>query len=146
MRSKPRGKNRMVGEYVIEDRGFATPCWVWQRFKNHGGYGMKHVGGRAGRAMLAHRWFFEAKCGPIPPEMVIDHLCRVRACVNPDHLEVVTRKENILRGEGRGAKAARRGSCLRGHPLEGENVYIHPNGSRRCRACRRAWDEARRAA
>jgi hypothetical protein len=78
-------------EYVAQDRGFATPCWIWQRRVNEKGYGHGNNG-------LAHRAYYEALHGKLPVGLVLDHLCRVRACVNPDHLEPVTNAENIQRG------------------------------------------------
>lgn len=82
-------------EYVEEDRGFETPCWIWQRATQSNGYGVVAVDGRTRRA---HRHYYEQANGPIPAGLDIDHLCRQRACVNPDHLEPVTRSENLRRG------------------------------------------------
>lgn len=80
--------------------------------------------------------------GPIPEGLVIDHLCRNRGCVNPDHLEAVTQRENILRGEGLAAANARKTHCPKGHPYSGENLYVVPSsGRRQCRICA----DARRA-
>jgi len=82
-------------EYTEEDRGYATSCWVWQHGKTPEGYGRKHTGGRT---VYAHRYYYERVNGPIPDGLEIDHLCRVRECVNPGHLEAVTTTENIRRG------------------------------------------------
>lgn len=67
----------------------------------------------------------------------LDHLCRVRACVNPDHLEVVTHRENIKRGTGPFAEKANATHCIHGHPLSGDNLYVRPQGQRKCRTCAR---------
>lgn len=89
--------------YKIEDRGFKTPCWIWQRFIQKG-YGRMYrpERKRAGLTptVLAHKWIWEDRNGPVPDGMDLDHLCRNRSCVNPDHLEPVSRAENILRGVG----------------------------------------------
>lgn len=82
--------------YRVEDRGHDTPCWIWQRGLDKGGYGVIYVDGKHDRA---HRYFYEQKHGPIPPGLDGDHLCRIRACCNPDHIEPVTRSVNVLRGE-----------------------------------------------
>jgi hypothetical protein len=79
--------------WTEEDRGYATPCWVWQRAKV-GPYGVVKV---ARQQVYAHRHAYEASRGAIPKGLTIDHLCRVQACVNPDHLEVVTYAENTRR-------------------------------------------------
>jgi len=83
--------------YVIEDRGHATPCWVWQWGKTSKGYGAARH--RSRRQQSAHRWMYERYKGPIPQGLDLDHLCRVKACVNPDHLEPVLNAENVRRGQ-----------------------------------------------
>jgi hypothetical protein len=85
--------------------------------------------------------------GDLPDELTIDHLCRVRACCNPDHLEPVSVAVNILRGEGPAALNARKTHCQHGHPLNASNVRVETGGLRRCRACQfayqRSWWAAR---
>lgn len=73
--------------------------------------------------------------GPIPEGMDLDHTCRNRGCVNPEHLEPVTTQVNTLRGIGPTAENARKTHCKHGHPLEGDNLYVDPEGKRKCRAC-----------
>lgn len=87
--------------YVAEDHGYETPCWIWQLKKTHptarssGGYGTLRA---KGKEYLAHRYYYEQHRGPIPEGLTLDHLCRVRHCVNPEHLEPVTHLENVRRG------------------------------------------------
>lgn len=83
--------------FVVEDRGYSTPCHVWTRALNSAGYGVRRV---AGRMFLAHRYAYEQEIGPIPAGLVLDHLCCVPSCVNSAHLEAVTQAENCRRGEG----------------------------------------------
>lgn len=98
------------------------------------------------RSHSVHRTSYEVFRGPIPVGLVIDHLCRNRLCCNPDHLEAVTFRENIRRGESVMAQKARATHCLKGHPLSGDNVYILPkNNTRRCRKCNREFNRKRRA-
>jgi hypothetical protein len=81
--------------YVISPRGYKTDCWTWIRSKDSHGYGAIR---RDGKAYRAHRYFYEMHRGAIPEGMQLDHLCRNPDCVNPDHLEPVTNRENVLRG------------------------------------------------
>lgn len=92
-------------QYIVEDRGYDTPCWIWQWGKNSHGYGRMWVGSEQ-RLCLSHRVYYERYKGPIPDGLDLDHRCRVRACVNPDHMEPTTRAENIRRGAGTKLSAA----------------------------------------
>lgn len=93
-------------EYVVEDRGYPDgPCWIWQRAISGTGYGNAWVGGRVVRA---HIVVYQRHKGSIPPGLELDHLCRVRSCVNPDHLEPVTHIVNVLRGAGVGKRGPRK--------------------------------------
>jgi len=82
--------------YTAEDCGYASACWIWQGTLNADGYGEFSV---SSKRKLAHRVIYERHRGAIPEGLDIDHLCKVHSCVNPDHLEAVTNKENIRRGE-----------------------------------------------
>ncbi len=88
------GKRKPI-EHVVEDRGFTTPCWIWQRHISDYGYGITK---RDGKTMPAHKAYYEAKHGPVPEGLQLDHLCRVRECCNPDHVEPVSSLENSHRG------------------------------------------------
>jgi hypothetical protein len=114
-------------------------CWLWTGPALPTGYGRTGV---TGRGKYAHRVVYEAVKGRIPDGLTVDHLCGRPACVNPDHLEAVTLRENILRGTGPAARNARKTHCRNGHPLTGDNVkvYTKPNHSqpgRYCRMCQR---------
>ena len=121
--------------------GKADECWIWEGPKDRGGYG-KHSEQHA--IIYAHRWSYEHFKGPIPAGFQIDHLCRNRACVNPDHLEAVTKKVNTLRSLAPTAMNARKTHCIHGHPFDSNNTYITSKGERVCRACRRIWDRQRK--
>jgi hypothetical protein len=113
-------------------------CWQFTGATAGKGYGVVVTGSRADgtrRMDYAHRVVYAALVGPIPAGLHIDHLCRVPRCVNPDHLEAVTPRENVMRGEHPAVVASRANVCLRGlHPLE--DAYIKSDGRRECRACR----------
>jgi hypothetical protein len=82
---------------IPKDHGYETPCWIWQQSRNAVGYGIKSSNGRL---MGAHRWMWERHHGPIPPELQIDHLCKVTSCVNPEHLRLVSHATNTRHRSG----------------------------------------------
>lgn len=126
---------RLLSNITVDDNG----CWVWQRHTNYRGYGETHVfRDNKKRHISAHRLAYETFIGPIPDGLQLDHLCRVRACCNPEHLEAVTCRENLLRGETHASANANRTACPKGHPYDDENTQTRRVG-RRCRACHKAY-------
>lgn len=113
--------------------------WTWTAPLNHAGYGTIGIGSKPNRVpRLAHRVAYEALIGPIPHGLQIDHLCRVRCCVNPAHLEPVTPQENTRRGDAgiaRGEQIKARSHCPNGHAYQGDNLIIDRRGYRACRIC-----------
>lgn len=109
-------------------------CWLWTGKLDRVGYGDRTIGPGHDNAHrdFPHRIAYRLFVGPIPDGHEIDHLCRVRHCLRPDHLEVVTHAENMARGTWATAK-----TCRAGHPFSEENVYLDPKGRRICRACNR---------
>jgi hypothetical protein len=128
--------------YDVEDRGYGTPCWIYRKKPTERGYCQMRM--PDGSQPTAHRAFYMELVGPIPDGLTIDHLCKVRNCVNPDHLEPVSRGENTLRGNSPHAQNARKTHCLNGHLYDEQNTYITPRGERACRACHRMWKALRR--
>jgi hypothetical protein len=100
---------------------------------------------RGGRQRGAHVWAYVDRYGEPPPGTEVDHLCRNRHCVNPEHLEAVPHRTNVLRGAAPTARNATKTHCPQGHPLEGENLYRYRDGRRQCRTCRTAHNRARKA-
>lgn len=126
-----RGVKRDFWTYV--EKG--PDCWMWTGT----------VTGRYGQVMYrakkwsAHRLAYTLTIGPIPPGMTLDHLCKVKTCVNPAHLEVVTRGENTLRGPGPSHDNALKTACKNGHPFNETNTYVNPRGARSCRICHASY-------
>jgi hypothetical protein len=117
-------------------------CWLWPGPLNAYGYGVWK------RGTLAHRMVYELLAGPIASELTLDHLCRVRRCVNPAHLEQVPIAVNILRGTCNAAQNARKTHCDHGHPFDLLNTLVRRDGKRECRACaaRRCREKRQRRA
>ena len=117
-------------------------CWEWLAGKgNKFGYGSFKY---QGKAHGAHRFAYELLVGLIPLGFVLDHLCRITSCVNPGHLEVVTQRINILRGESIVAQCAEKTHCLNDHTFDEANTYWW-HGERHCRKCRCQRERERRA-
>lgn len=115
-----------------------TGCWIWtgEVISSRLPYGRFWLDGRR---VLAHRIAYEHFKGPIPGGLVLDHLCRVPSCVNPDHLEVVTQRENTIRGTSMVASNVKKTHCKNGHELSGDNLRLettrHGHRGRVCRTC-----------
>jgi hypothetical protein len=114
-------------------------CWLWTASRDYKGYGQFRLDGKNRKA---HRVAYQMLIGPIPVDLCIDHLCRVRHCVNPAHMEVVTNAENIRRGRT-GAWERAITHCPTGHPYDETNTYVY-RGMRNCRACNRERSRERR--
>lgn len=128
---------RVESKIAIAESG----CWEWTGGLGSAGYGRITFGGKRDGA---HRVSYELYVGPIPAGLEIDHLCRNRKCVNPDHLEPVTRRVNLLRGETIAAKHAIKTHCMRGHLFDATNT-IRTERGRQCKACTRIGERRRRA-
>ena len=107
-------------------------CWLWMGPVNSSGYGTISYNGKI---MGVHRAAYLDRYELIPDGMTLDHLCRVRRCVNPNHLQPATLKENVLRGLSPAAMQAKRTHCIRGHALLADNLRIDDAGARQCRIC-----------
>lgn len=124
-------------------------CWLWLKSLTPSGYGQVAI---YGRPVVAHRVSYELFREPIPFGLTLDHLCRTRCCINPLHLEPVSRGENVRRGDAglaRGMQLRSKTLCPRGHEYSGDNLLIKPRSgggeSRNCRTCRRDLQRIRRS-
>ena len=122
------------------------PCWVWEAGKCGGGYGVFMLNQKCWRShILAYRWLVSE----VPPPLVLDHLCRNRACVNPSHLEPKTRRDNALAPGSlifeNGVHERAKTCCPRGHEYSPSNTRVF-RGSRYCRECTKAYDRRRNTA
>lgn len=112
--------------------------WLWCGYIMPNGYGQFSDGGGT---VLAHRWAYEQFVAPVPEGLDLDHLCRIRNCVNPQHLEPVTRSTNLIRG----ARKTGQHYCKNGHELVGDNLKPTSDGRRQCRECARQAQRRYRA-
>lgn len=117
-------------------------CWKWSGYIGPDGYGS--VGITHDKKLRAHRLFWLAFRGQHEKGLVLDHLCRNRDCVNPAHLDPVSRGENVKRGNHPNQVAHRKNECRYGHKLTPENLYLAPKGERRCRICNKRREENRK--
>ena len=133
---------KTVDERFWEKVHKTDTCWLWLGSVTHGGYGQfRHKGGTR-----AHRFAYESVKGKIPDGLYLDHLCHVRNCVNPAHLEAVTPRVNAIRSNSPVALNATKTHCMRGHEFTEENTYTPPKANQRhCRACRREFMSEARA-
>lgn len=119
-------------------------CWWWTGALDRHGYGRVGKGRRGWGMLPAHRAVYLLLVGPIPQGYEPDHLCLNPPCCNPDHLEIVTKRENILRGYSMAARWARRETCLKGHPKDGRYYHSKSGWLRYCKTCKRSEMAARR--
>ena len=116
-------------------------CWLWKGHVHPNGYGQFYMDGRQG---YAHRASYQIHRGNIPDDLVIDHLCRNRACVNPAHLETGPQQVNIRRGVAPSAMLANVNKCKNGHPFLEANTHYSKEGKRQCRICLAEWARNKR--
>ena len=126
----------LATRYAAGEFTDSSACWLWPGALTGGGYGHRWWHGKTNRV---HRVAYELSVGPITKGLQLDHLCRNRPCFNPRHLEPVTRRENILRGESPAALNARKTHCKRGHEFTEENTYHKNPRGRACIKCLRAY-------
>ena len=120
--------------HVLSKIEVGPDCWKWLGHSNTG-YGRVEI---AGRSRYAHRVVYESTVRPVPNGLTLDHLCKNRLCVNPDHLEIVTQAENNLRADSNPSTInAHKVECVNGHPFDAGNTYIAKTGRRACRECNR---------
>ncbi|TMS00113.1 HNH endonuclease signature motif containing protein [Nonomuraea basaltis] len=154
-RRKGGPKPKPIAEQLLRK---VTPghggCWIWTGIVINSGYPRLGITRQnKTKQYLAHRLSYQLFVGPIPEGMQIDHLCMVRRCVNPQHLEAVTPQINVLRSPNTiASRWGHRTHCERGHEYTAENTYLQPRRdnpdktSRVCRTCKKAWKRDRKAA
>lgn len=131
----PAIRLRFMQKTALDER---SGCWLWTAYVGPKGYGEFGLNRRTERA---HRVGYRLFVGPIPDGLQLDHRCRVRHCVNPAHLEAVTGRVNVLRGDTVAARAAAQTHCAQGHEFD----FRSRHGVRKCRTCKRASDARYRA-
>lgn len=125
---------RFMEKVSFSDNG----CWLWRGATKPNGYGFFLTGRKPfKKPNNAHRWIYEFFNGPIQDGLVIDHLCRTRNCVNPNHMEPVTMRENLMRGLSPSSLNAKKQTCPNGHPLVPIPDHCNTNSRRHCPICER---------
>lgn len=126
---------RIIEKIVIDENN----CWLWQAGITGKGYAVFRIGvGENRKSIGVHRWVYEQFFGEIQDDLVCDHLCRVRNCLNPQHIEPVTHAINVKRG----LLGQLQSHCKRGHLLAGENLQIIGTGEKQYRRCRECFNVA----
>lgn len=126
-----------ASDVIPADRPDLGLCWLWTAYAMDNGYGKFTFGGRHNaKCVLAHRFAYESQVGPIGADLQLDHLCRIRNCVRPSHLEPVTPVVNNFRSLSPTSANAHKTHCVRGHPFDEVNTRITVDGWRACRQCR----------
>lgn len=138
----PRKINDLICHIFSKvDKKGEDDCWLWLGARSAEGYGRIRINRHY---YWVHRWIYEKLRGPIPIGFQIDHLCHVTLCVNPNHLEAVTPRENVLRSTSTAAKNAKKTHCPRGHEYTEQNTRTSSARKRYCRACAKDYQANRR--
>jgi hypothetical protein len=135
-------EEKLLGKRLIDDE---TGCWLWTGKTNGRGYGVTSHG-TPRTDVYVHRLAYETWVEPIPDGLHVDHLCSVRNCLNPEHLEAVSVAENNRRSRRPGSHKRRTAptECRRGHPYDERNTYWTASGTRKCRTCHAIQERRRR--
>lgn len=130
---------RFLNYIAINENG----CWEWTGFLYPSGYGCFQINGSSTRShRFAYEWFNQCKLPNYKlTNLQLDHLCRNRKCVNPDHLELVTARENVQRGSRSLANIPKKTCCLRGHLYSDKTTFIDYKGYTKCRECKKIYDK-----
>ena len=133
-----------IGRFFAKVDKLKSGCWVWKGSTVRGRSGLRYGQFWHGKKLhIAHRISYQHNVAPIPEGLTIDHVCRNTLCVNPNHLRVLSLRDNILAGTGPTARNAKKTHCPQGHPLSGDNLRAGRIG-RECRICNNLSDKRSR--
>jgi hypothetical protein len=124
-----------IGMWIESETGDAewSPCWIWAAARSAKGYGSFR--NEEKQTVQAHNYSYATFVGPIDPSLERAHQCFNRTCVNPKHIKQMTHRENVLQSRHPTILAYLEKRCVKGHPIEGDNVRVETNGSLRCKKC-----------